>query len=707
MPTLFPLFIFFTSFSLYLFTALPSIYWRDAPEFQAIGFLVDIAHPAGSPLYAIVAKLFTFFPLGSIAFKVTLVSSFFGALISLLTYHVIFFILDRLSTDSEKYIHQKSMPIIAFMATLVFSFSNSLRENSTVPEVYTLQHFFTVLFIFIFLKVEKIRSESNGDHDIKIFRWFSVLLFLFGLSLGAHAILILYLPFLFLWVYFGWLRHSVLNTLKVYTTLSFLFLIGFSVYLYLPIRSAQNPYYDWGNPETIENLLVHTSDRKDASYHFMVPESVMPQQLSMYARFYVEDFSWLGIFIGFIGFFYLFYRKEKRLLLFLSLLFFPPFLFFIRYWGETSAFLSNFLIFDIFVGVGFWASYISVITFFERKQISSTYIRVFVGLIVLQMLVLFSGHFKENRSSDYWKTRSVTRNILNDLPPNAIVISTLTWFMLSYLQQAEGHRPDVSIVSLSSFLSPDFFSRLEQSKFQDIVIPVASSSSKSFGSAFLSENVHAYPIYWETAGMQDYLVEKYLTPDGFFLKLEEYPPELNGQQVQRYLENLGSQIQFDEISEDREERLLFAEVFSGLGSFFMSRQAYKIARDHFHWATLLMPNDSTYLNALGSAQANLEEYKLAEASFLKSITLKPRDYMAYLNLALLYYHNGKNEDSALYLKTVLKLHPNHLRALFLFGEIYMDAGDKKQSLHYFKEVLKLNPDDQEAKDQVMLLMSES
>ncbi|MFQ5950068.1 MAG: protein O-mannosyl-transferase family, partial [Nitrospiria bacterium] len=93
---LLPILIFFISFATYLFTALPSIYWRDAPEFQAIGYLLDIAHPSGSPLYTIVIKLFTFIPMGSIAFKTTLVSAVFGVGLSLLLYWIIQYLLEQL-----------------------------------------------------------------------------------------------------------------------------------------------------------------------------------------------------------------------------------------------------------------------------------------------------------------------------------------------------------------------------------------------------------------------------------------------------------------------------------------------------------------------------------------------------------------------------------------------------------------------------------
>ena len=36
--------------------------------------------------------------------------------------------------------------------------------------------------------------------------------------------------------------------------LSFFFLLGLSVYLYLPVRSLKNPQLDWGNPENLHNF---------------------------------------------------------------------------------------------------------------------------------------------------------------------------------------------------------------------------------------------------------------------------------------------------------------------------------------------------------------------------------------------------------------------------------------------------------------------
>src|SRR5919197_2432976 len=57
----------------------PTIYWFDSPEFVTTAQTLDISHPAGSPTYSLLAKLATFFPVGSIALRVNAFSALLGA----------------------------------------------------------------------------------------------------------------------------------------------------------------------------------------------------------------------------------------------------------------------------------------------------------------------------------------------------------------------------------------------------------------------------------------------------------------------------------------------------------------------------------------------------------------------------------------------------------------------------------------------------
>ena len=66
--------------AVYLFTLCPSIYLEDSAEYVTVAATLGIPHPPGYPLYVLLGKLFTFIPLGSLAWRVNLMSAFFGAL---------------------------------------------------------------------------------------------------------------------------------------------------------------------------------------------------------------------------------------------------------------------------------------------------------------------------------------------------------------------------------------------------------------------------------------------------------------------------------------------------------------------------------------------------------------------------------------------------------------------------------------------------
>ncbi len=130
--------LFFLSFTLFLSTICPNLYWRDAGEFQVVAYQLGIAHPAGSPLYALAAKIFTFLPFGSIAFKVNLASAFFAAFLLAVTFLLIAECLDIVFSPNNK-------SVLVLSGTIAVSFlavSNTLWCNAIQAEVYTLQNCF-------------------------------------------------------------------------------------------------------------------------------------------------------------------------------------------------------------------------------------------------------------------------------------------------------------------------------------------------------------------------------------------------------------------------------------------------------------------------------------------------------------------------------------------------------------------------------------
>jgi hypothetical protein len=77
---LFAIIIGTLSLALYIRTLAPSVLYGDISEFQTLSYTLGMTHASGYPTQIIFGKLFTFLPFGDIAYRVNLMSAFFGAL---------------------------------------------------------------------------------------------------------------------------------------------------------------------------------------------------------------------------------------------------------------------------------------------------------------------------------------------------------------------------------------------------------------------------------------------------------------------------------------------------------------------------------------------------------------------------------------------------------------------------------------------------
>ena len=78
-----------SAFALYIRTLAPSLLWGDSAEFQTLSYTLGMTHPSGYMTQVMLGKLFTYIPVGSIAYRVNLMSAFFGALAVAETYLIV------------------------------------------------------------------------------------------------------------------------------------------------------------------------------------------------------------------------------------------------------------------------------------------------------------------------------------------------------------------------------------------------------------------------------------------------------------------------------------------------------------------------------------------------------------------------------------------------------------------------------------------
>ena len=276
--------IFCLVMAVYLFTLAPTIYIEDNPELITAAATLGIPHPSGYPLFVLLGKLFTFIPFGSIPWRVNLMSAFFSAL----TISFLYLILNEITRKR----------FISLAVSLILPFSPTYWSQSIDAEVYTLNIFFVALLIYLLT----LWSESKS---IKLLYWIS---FIYGLSLTNHQMMILLFPAFAVFIYLN--DKKIVKRFKTIFFMLLLFLLGLSVYLYLPIRSLQNPMLDWGNPETVKRFWEHITRKEYSDFSILQKKS----KLGLILFFFINlmyDFFLPMVILALFGIMYLFIKKRK------------------------------------------------------------------------------------------------------------------------------------------------------------------------------------------------------------------------------------------------------------------------------------------------------------------------------------------------------------------------------------------------------------
>ncbi|MCB0153601.1 MAG: DUF2723 domain-containing protein [Anaerolineae bacterium] len=217
--------LFVVSLLLYLSTLAPSVVtlFDDSLEFQLVTYQLGIAHPTGYPLYTLLGKLFTWLPVGNIAYRVNLMSAVFGAVTISLVYLLTLQIrrasaVRETQAASETWLEHLS----ALSGALFLAVSLVFWQQATIAEVYTLNAFFVALLLLVAVAPRDTRSKIL---------W---LAFIAGLSLTHHRTVLLLMPALALYLY--GIAGSTLFKKSILLPATLLSLAPLLLYLYLPLR---------------------------------------------------------------------------------------------------------------------------------------------------------------------------------------------------------------------------------------------------------------------------------------------------------------------------------------------------------------------------------------------------------------------------------------------------------------------------------------
>src|SRR5215510_3525540 len=409
--------VFLCASVLYISGLCPTMYWFDSPEFITTAHTLGISHPAGSPTYSLFAKLATFIPLGSVALRVNAFSTFVGALSIALFFSLLYEFLEA----SSAWIRWSA----AAGGALFLLVSESFWRFTEVAEVYILQNYFLVLLLAALLKAS--RSTSSVQR-----RFYWLFAFLYGLSAGVHAAMAFFVP-----AFLGFIGLTTPRMFrgKALAFFAFFFLLGFATYLYLPVRALAAPAFNWGDPQTFQQFLIHISDRKDAAVHTVLFWRQLPFQLYMYLQHVWNEFSTLGMALGLLGFFSLF-RTNKPMWFLLTFASLGHTAFFIRTWWDTAwGFLPSFVIFALWIGYGLQMCLECLSTLYQRHhpRLPHGAICTFLfGAIAVTLGQSLVRHIPVVNQATNYSTELYGRVLLEQLPPEAILFCEYAWFPTLY-----------------------------------------------------------------------------------------------------------------------------------------------------------------------------------------------------------------------------------------------------------------------------------
>lgn len=479
------MFVFLVSFIVYMMTLAPGLGFIDAGELATTASTLGIAHPTGYPLFTLIGHLFSILPIAAtVIARLNIMSAFFSAMGAgacvYLVYEIHLYWLVAKSKvkvnvkgkkKDEKPLELTTNETKAQQATaagiftgIIIAFSETWWANATSIEVYPLHQFFLPVILTFFLRMLRTDSKRDG--------------FLFALTLGLsfsnHLTTVLLAPAC-LYAFFARFGFGS-ESWKRIGKLVLPFALGLLPYAYLYINASSNPLMNWGDPSNFDSFMKHVTGGQYKVWMF-TGDNAGKQFGEFWSGLIGEYF--LGLIFIIMGAYYLFSIKSVKrvnLPLFLGLLFFSCVFYAINYdiHDINSYFLLSYLVLGVVGSCGIYIIAKMVTkdsatvnnTTLSSKNIAASFIGLCFTVTFFFGGSMVSSHYSTSDESGNHMVDDFTSNMLQNLPKDAIVISSAWDFWVSgsfYHQFVEKVRPDITVIDVALLRDrPWYYKHLEQ-----------------------------------------------------------------------------------------------------------------------------------------------------------------------------------------------------------------------------------------------------
>ena len=195
-----------TAFIVYTLTVSPTAPFWDPSEYIAVSHTLQVAHPPGSPFFAIVGRLFSMFmPADWVAWSINMISVVASAFTIMLLYLISIRLIEtfRGPLDQADMSDKIGSYGGALLGAFVLMFSHTHWFNAVEAEMYASSTMLTALVVWIALRWS---DEYENDYSE---RWIILISYIFGIGIGVHLLNLLAIFFIALIIYFRVYEFSV------------------------------------------------------------------------------------------------------------------------------------------------------------------------------------------------------------------------------------------------------------------------------------------------------------------------------------------------------------------------------------------------------------------------------------------------------------------------------------------------------------------
>ncbi|MDB4950260.1 MAG: hypothetical protein JWM27_2909 [Gemmatimonadetes bacterium] len=496
-------------FALYAITLAPSTAFWDTSEYITTAHILGIPHPPGNPLFVLMARAWDVLlsPTGlPVAVRVNLFSALMSAGTAFFWYLVVWRILSFFTpTEIVRRVGAGVAVLVSATAYTVWNQSN-VNEKVYTISLFTIGALSWLAFVW--------REHVDAHRGSKGRRWHDdnaivLMVFVLALSVGNHLMAFLAAPALVLFLVL--VKPRLFLNWKVYVYAAVFGLVGLSVHMFLPLRSARGPVINEAAPTcpTVTSAMVSVVTYGNAGCQTLsdalarrqyakppMDERLAPFTDQMANFFQYFDWQWSRSVQGRTGYFapgrlpftLIFlalgvygavehWRRDRKSFAYIAALVFTLSVGLVYYmnfkygYGQVQArnmslelaevrerdyfYLVTFSLWGLWVGVGLTAVWLAIAeSFGGRKGLAMG-----APVLALGFVPLVLNWSYASRADDY-AARDWAYNLLQSVEPYGVVFTNgdNDTFPLWYVQEVEGVRKDVTVMVMS-YLNTDWYVR--------------------------------------------------------------------------------------------------------------------------------------------------------------------------------------------------------------------------------------------------------